>query len=132
MPDGYDSSKTYPMMTFIGDATTVGKGAAYSLTQGYGGIVWASDYDQAIHPSFVLVPTYDSTIIDDNSGTTKSDLLDVTAQAMLDEGRTCNFPSWVTGTVMTANPGKNMEHMASFDPAYKVDAVRSWIYKQSR
>jgi predicted peptidase len=90
-PAGYDASKTYPMVTFIGDATTVGKGPSYSLSQGYGAIAWASDYDQAIHPSYVLVPSFDSTVIDDNGGATKTDLLELTARLIVDGDPRCHL-----------------------------------------
>lgn len=58
IPKDYDKSKSYPLIQFIADASTVGKGAEAPLKQGYGGIIWATDESQAEHPSFVLVPAF--------------------------------------------------------------------------
>ena len=58
-PKEYDKDKSYPLVQFIADASTVGKGAEAPLKQGYGAIVWATGESQAKHPSFVLVPVFD-------------------------------------------------------------------------
>lgn len=58
IPKNYDPSKKYPIVLYMADASTVGKGAVAPLKQGYGGIIWATDESQAEHPSFVLVPSY--------------------------------------------------------------------------
>jgi len=58
IPKNYDKSKSYPLVLFMADASTVGKGALAPLMQGYGGIIWASAESQAKNPSFVLVPSY--------------------------------------------------------------------------
>lgn len=58
IPKNYDASKKYPLVLFMADASTVGKGVMAPLMQGYGGIIWASDAVQAKHPAFVLVPSY--------------------------------------------------------------------------
>jgi len=58
IPKDYDKNKSYPLVQFIADASTVGKGAAAPLKQGYGGIIWATDESQAENPSFVLVPSF--------------------------------------------------------------------------
>ena len=42
LPDGYDASASYPMVVFIGDSSCVGSDT-YSLTQGRGALVWATD-----------------------------------------------------------------------------------------
>lgn len=78
LPDDYDESKTYPTVVFIGDASTVGQGAEYSLTQGLGGVVWASDEWQAAHPCIVIVPVYDETVLDDHNGYVTSDYVEIT------------------------------------------------------
>lgn len=46
-------------------------------------------------------------------------------------GDEINFATFTTGTVMTANPGKQGEHMASFEPTYKIGALRDWLFAQS-
>ncbi len=58
IPKNYDKNKSYPLVQFIADASTVGKGAVAPLKQGYGGIIWATDESQAKNPCFVLVPAF--------------------------------------------------------------------------
>jgi len=58
VPENYDPTKEYPLVQFIADASTVGKGVRAPLMQGYGGIIWASEESQASNPSFVLVPSF--------------------------------------------------------------------------
>ena len=77
LPDEYDESKTYPMVVFIGDATTVGTDMEYPITQGWGGVVWASEAEQAKHEAIVLIPVFPETVIDDNNGQNKSDYLEI-------------------------------------------------------
>lgn len=241
LPVNYDENESYPMVVFIGDATTVGTDMAYSLTQGCGGVVWAAAADQAKHPAIVLLPVFPETVIDDNNGANKSDYLFLVprmieamaneyavdanriygtgqsmgamttlytaannpelyaailivdgqwdtselagletqnmvyvaaggdqkaaqgqenvkamfdslnvsyaedsgwdAQADVEElaslcdalfakGEHLNFITWEVGTVLNGAGGS--EHMASFDYAYKLEAVRDWLFRQSR
>lgn len=58
IPKDYDETRSYPLVQFIADASTVGKGAEAPLKQGYGGIIWATEESQAENPSFVLVPSF--------------------------------------------------------------------------
>ena len=51
-------------------------------------------------------------------------------EAELAEGNTINLARWETGTVL--NGGFGMEHMASFDYAYKLEAVRDWLFEQTK
>ena len=51
-------------------------------------------------------------------------------EAELAEGNVINFIRWQTGTVLNGSGG--MEHMASFDYAYKLEAVRDWLFEQSK
>ena len=55
-----------------------GADAARSLTQGLGALVWASDEWQAENECIVLVPTYPETILDDHSGYTTTDYVEMT------------------------------------------------------
>ena len=64
--ESYDPSGSYPLIQFIPDSSVVGKGADAVLTQGWGGLVWATEAEQAKHPAFVLVPVFTETIVDDN------------------------------------------------------------------
>jgi len=58
LPRDYDGKKQYPMVLFMPDASTVGKGVENTLTQGYGGIIWATDENQQKNPCIVLVPYF--------------------------------------------------------------------------
>lgn len=65
------------------------------------------------------------------SGVAMSDAV----SALVSEGHPINFVSFEEGTVMpegVQTPGGSGEHMYSFDPAYEVEAVRSWLFEQSR
>lgn len=65
IPDGWEK-KNYPLVLFIADASTAGKEVTAPLTQGYGALLFASPEDQDRHPSFVLVPQYSETAVDDD------------------------------------------------------------------
>lgn len=71
IPKNIDPNKKYPLVMFIADASTAGKGLKAPLMQGYGGIIWATDESQAKNPAFVLVPAYDETAVNDNWETSK-------------------------------------------------------------
>jgi predicted peptidase len=58
IPEGYDGSSAYPLVLFMPDASLVGRGASATLAQGWGGLIWATEEEQAKHPCFVLVPTF--------------------------------------------------------------------------
>ena len=45
LPESYDETKTYPLVMFIPDSSLVDKGLEASLTQGWGGVIWATDLD---------------------------------------------------------------------------------------
>lgn len=55
--------------------------------------------------------------------------------AMLTEGNSANFVTFTLGTTLaegqTAGSGAG-EHMTSFDYAYKLEAVRDWLFEQSK
>jgi len=54
---------------------------------------------------------------------------------MLAQGTAVNFARFAKGTVMpegVAAPAGSGEHMYSFDPAYRVDALRAWLFQQSK
>lgn len=235
-------SEPCPMIMFIGDATCAGTDPSYSLSQGYGGIIWAIESEQAKHPCYVLVPAFPETVIDDNRGVYVSDYVEATARlveavaagnnvdtdriyttgqsmgcmtslylashhpdlfaaelfvsgqwdvselqgletqtffyvaaagdpkassgqtevmgefdsksvpysvsydwdatlgdadlenairAEIEEGNSINFGQFAAGTVIQAN-NRGIEHMSSFDCAYKLDAVRNWLFAQSK
>ena len=53
--------------------------------------------------------------------------------AMLSEGHSANFVTFTAGTTLaegaSATSGAG-EHMTSFDYAYKIEAVRDWLFQQ--
>ncbi len=243
VPENYDGSQSYPLIQFIPDSSVVGKGADAVLTQGWGGLVWATEEEQSRHPAFVVVPVFTETVVDDNfnhsvqidvamrllqsltaeysidtnriyttgqsmGGMTSfhlsieypeffaaylfvgsqwnTSLLDGLEQknffyvvsagdpkasagqaellalfetdgaayshaewsaqddgetqkaavsAMLSEGNNANFVTFTLGTTLaegqTAGGGAG-EHMTSFDYAYKLEAVRDWLFEQAK
>ena len=66
VPENYDESQSYPLIQFIPDASAVGRDASYVLTQGWGGLIWATEKEQAKHPAFVVVPVFTETVVDDD------------------------------------------------------------------
>ena len=66
IPENYDDTQSYPMVQFIPDSSAVGRGTDYVLTQGWGGLIWATEEEQAKHPAFVVVPVFTETVVDDN------------------------------------------------------------------
>lgn len=68
VPDGYAGDGSAPIVFFIGDATTAGNTMEYSLEQGWGGIVWATDTVQSQEPCLVVTLVFPEVVLDDNSG----------------------------------------------------------------
>ena len=66
IPENYDETLRYPMIQFIPDSSAVGRGTDYVLTQGWGGLIWAAEEEQARHPAFVVVPVFTETVVDDS------------------------------------------------------------------
>ena len=79
-PENYDESKKYPLIQFIPDSSVVGKDAEAFLTQGWGGLIWATDDEQQKHPSFVVVPVFTDTVVDDDYN--HSDQIDVAVRLL--------------------------------------------------
>ncbi len=77
LPEGYDASGSYPMVVFIGDSSCVGSDT-YSLTQGRGALVWATEEWQSVYPTIVAVPTYPVTILDDHGSYTTTEYVELT------------------------------------------------------
>jgi len=82
VPADYDASKSYPLVYYIADSSVVGKNVTSPLTQGYGGIIWATDAEQEKHESLVLVPEYSDVVLDDHSGYTTTDYLEMTVRLL--------------------------------------------------
>ena len=60
----------------------------------------------------------------------EKEIQDENALALIREGHSANLIRFETGTVLNGENG--MEHMASFNYAYKIEAVRDWLFEQSR
>ena len=241
VPADYDPENTYPLIQFIPDSSVVGRDAEYVLTQGWGGLIWATEAEQEKHPSFVVVPVFTETVVDDSfnhssqidlavnllrslmeeysidtdriyttgqsmGGMTsfylssaypgffaaylfvgsqwdvdvlsgleeekffyivsagdpkasagQAELLakfdadgaaystaewsaraedqDALVAAMLEEGNDANFVTFTAGTTLADGQsagGGAGEHMTSFDYAYKIEAVRDWLFAQTK
>ncbi|MCM3411849.1 alpha/beta hydrolase-fold protein [Metabacillus litoralis] len=81
-PENYDPSKSYPLVLYISDSSTVGEDAMKPLSQGYGGLIWATEEEQAKHESFVLVPQYPDVIIDDHGSFTTTEYIEMTKRLL--------------------------------------------------
>lgn len=71
IPEDYDAARKYPLVMFIPDSTGAGKTAKQIVEQYYGATVWVTEEDQVKHPSFVLVPAFSETVVDDNWNTSE-------------------------------------------------------------
>ena len=78
LPNGYDENEKYPTVVFIADSSCTGDDAMKSLTQGRGALVWASEEWQSVNPTIVAVPTYPETILDDHSGYSTTEYVELT------------------------------------------------------
>lgn len=78
IPENYDETVEYPMITFIGDMGSVGDSLSSSLSVGLGGTIWATSKEQAKHESFVLIPQFPEVILDDHDGYTMTEYVDLT------------------------------------------------------
>lgn len=107
VPENYDASERYPMIMFIPDSRAAGREAEFSLTIGWGGVIWATAQEQAKHPCFVLIPIFTETIVDDNFNT--SPQIEV-AVKLIDE--LCSAYSIDTDRLYTT--GQSMGGMTSF------------------
>ncbi|MGN0802813.1 MAG: hypothetical protein ACI4MF_09490 [Candidatus Faecivicinus sp.] len=52
-------------------------------------------------------------------------------EALIAEGCQANFVTFTKGTTLTDGAGGS-EHLTSFDYAYKLEAVRDWLFEQSK
>jgi predicted peptidase len=56
VPEGYDSTKSYPLVLFLHGAGESGSDNELHLTSSQGATVWAKPREQERHPCFVLAP----------------------------------------------------------------------------
>ncbi len=64
-PIHMESSKRYPLVMFMADATTVGDEYSTPLTQGFGALIWATEQWQRKYPAYVLVPQFSGVVVND-------------------------------------------------------------------
>ena len=107
IPENYDESQSYPLIQFIPDSSVVGKGTDAVLTQGWGGLIWATEAEQAKHPAFVVVPIFTETIVDDSNN--HSSQIDV-AMCMLQS----LTETYAIDTSRIYTTGQSMGGMTSF------------------
>ncbi|MBR4750987.1 MAG: hypothetical protein IK077_04440 [Thermoguttaceae bacterium] len=69
VPENYDASQQYPLVMFIPDARAAGRDPNFSLSVGWGGVVWATAAEQTKRPCFVLIPVFTEVIVDDDFNT---------------------------------------------------------------
>lgn len=84
VPENYDKNNNYPMVSFIHDDSVVGSGVTGALTQGYGGVIWATDTEQEKHASFVLVPYFETSTIKGGMGQSGSSVVEAQVQTYYD------------------------------------------------
>ncbi len=106
IPEGYDASEKYPFIMFITDATGAGKSARQIVEEYYGADIWASDEEQAKHPSFVMVPAFSGVVV--NDGNSVSEQVDTAMRLIQD---LCGTYSIDTGRIYTT--GQSMGCMTS-------------------
>lgn len=63
LPKGYDSSKKYPLLFFVADASADINVTTTPLFQGNGATVWTEPEEQAKHPCIVFAPQYTDDLI---------------------------------------------------------------------
>jgi predicted peptidase len=94
-PKEYDEEKSYPLVMFIADASANSDDPFLPLVQGIGGVIWATQEEQAKHPCFVLVPqiphgiplTRDDFTVSPELETIKDLLDDVVSRYSIDKNR---------------------------------------------
>lgn len=75
IPENYSDGTQYPLLMFIPDASGAGKSAAALAEEYFGASIWVSAEEQEKHPSFVLVPAFSETVVNDDWYT--SDEIDI-------------------------------------------------------
>lgn len=75
VPADYDAAKSYPLVLFMHDSASVSDNSTYTLEQGIGADVWASDEVQSFEQTFVLAPQFSEVVA--------SDAFELTGQAEL-------------------------------------------------
>ncbi len=95
LPEGYPGPSKYPLVVFVGDEGTTGTDVSAPLKQGYGGIIWASDSEQAKRKSLVLVPQFP-----DNNPQKYQDITESLIQAIISSFQVDSNRVYLTGQSM--------------------------------
>lgn len=66
VPEDYDPSSQYPLLMYIPDSSGSGKSAEELVEQYYGATIWVTEEEQQKHPSFIVVPAFSETVVDDD------------------------------------------------------------------
>ncbi|GAA3616680.1 prolyl oligopeptidase family serine peptidase [Secundilactobacillus similis] len=84
VPENYNKNKAYPLVSFIHDDSVTGKSTVSGLTQGYGGVIWATPSEQAKHASFVVDPVFSTSTVSGGMGQSGSAVVKKQVQTYLD------------------------------------------------
>ena len=136
VPENYTKSEIYPLIVFIGDASTVGKKSS-PLTQTVGVPIWATDMIQKKHNCFVLIPEYNEVIIDDRHGYSKSEYINVTVRLISQIKTEYNIdPNRIYGTGQSMGAMTTLYLLANnpdlfaagliVDGQWKIDELEGW------
>ncbi|MDO4243607.1 MAG: hypothetical protein Q4C85_07600 [Actinomyces sp.] len=66
VPEDFDPSKSDPLVLFMHDSASVSDDSTYTLEQGIGADVWASEEVQSFEQAFVLAPQFSEVIANDD------------------------------------------------------------------
>lgn len=80
VPENHGGTEPLPLVYFIADSSVSGQDVTAPLAQGYGGLIWATDEDQAKHPSIVVVPQFPEVILNDHGSYTMTDYVELAAR----------------------------------------------------
>ena len=135
IPENYNDTQNikYPLIVFIGDASTVGKEITYPINETVGGPIWATDTVQKKHKCFVLVPEYKDVIIDDRGGYTKSEYINVTIRLiskLLNEYKI--DPNRIYGTGQSMGAMTTLYILANYPNVYAAGLIvdGQWIKEE--
>lgn len=113
VPKSYDANESqgrlYPMVLFIHDLGAVSTDVRTTLTQGIGGIIWATPLEQRKHECFVLAPQYSVAIVNDQFEATRD--LDATINlvwTLMNQYRIDRDRVYITGQSMGCMAGMEM------------------------
>lgn len=71
VPWDYDDQKKYPMVVFMHDLSAIGDNQVFTLLQGNGATVWATEDEQYWHQCFVLAPQYSRRVVSNDFSCTE-------------------------------------------------------------